>query len=72
MDFGGQPIPEPLLDDLADFRERLDGDKDLKAAFASLLSGAEVNAVRRRADRLRAGRTFPEPGPGRNYPWPPL
>src|SRR5258706_12830069 len=71
-DFGGQAIPEPLIDDLADFRERLDEDEDLKTAFASLLSGAEINAVRRRADRLLASRKFPEPGPGRNYPWPPL
>ncbi len=71
-DFGGQAIPDPLLDDLAEFRKRLDDDKDLKEAFASLLSGAEINAVRRRADRLLAARKFPEPGPGRNYPWPPL
>jgi uncharacterized repeat protein (TIGR03843 family) len=71
-DFGGQAIPEPLVDDLADFRQRLDDDEDLKEAFATLLSAAEVQAVRRRADRLLAARKFPEPGPGRNYPWPPL
>ena len=71
-DFGGQPISEPLLDDLTDFRRRLDDDKGLKAAFASLLSGAEINALRRRADRLLAAGKVPEPGPGRNYPWPPL
>jgi len=71
-DFGGQAIPAALMEDLADFRQRLDDDEDLKEAYASLLSAAEVQAVRRRADRLLAARKFPEPGPGRNYPWPPL
>ena len=71
-DFGGQAIPDRLFEDLADFRQRLDDDDDLQEAFASLLSAAEVQAVRRRADRLLAARKFPEPGPGRNYPWPPL
>jgi len=71
-DFGGEPIPAPLLDDLAAFRRRLDDDGELAEAFGSLLSPAEVAAMRRRADRLLKTRTFPEPGPGRNYPWPPL
>jgi hypothetical protein len=71
-DFGGQPIADELLADLADFRRRLDEDADLKAAFKGLLSAAEVQALRRRADRLLTSRHFPEPGPGRNYPWPPL
>jgi uncharacterized repeat protein (TIGR03843 family) len=71
-DFGGQPIPPELLAELDDFRRRLDDDEDLKEAYSSLLSGAEMQAMRRRADRLLAGRQFPEPGPGRNYPWPPL
>jgi uncharacterized repeat protein (TIGR03843 family) len=71
-DFGGERIPSDLLTDLADFRERLDTDKDLRAAYNSLLSPAEVNALARRADRLLSTRLFPEPGPGRNYPWPPL
>lgn len=71
-DFGGQPISDDLLEDLTDFRHRLDDDADLKQAYASLLSAAEVQAVRRRADRFLSARKFPEPGPGRNYPWPPL
>jgi uncharacterized repeat protein (TIGR03843 family) len=71
-DFGGQPIPDPLLADLRAFRQRLDADADLRDAYAALLNPAEVAALRRRADRLLHTRTFPEPGPGRNYPWPPL
>jgi uncharacterized repeat protein (TIGR03843 family) len=71
-DFGGQPIPTDLLDDLAVFRQRLDEDAELAEAYAQLLSPAEVAALRRRTDRLLKSSAFPEPGPGRNYPWPPL
>jgi len=71
-DFGGQPIPSDLLADLRAFRQRLDDDADLLTAYNSLLAANEVAALRRRADRLLSARKFPEPGPGRNYPWPPL
>ena len=71
-DFGGQPIAPSLLDDLSAFRQRLDDDAELAEAYARLLTPTEVNALRRRADRLLKSRAFPEPGPGRNYPWPPL
>lgn len=71
-DFGGQPIPPDMLAEVRDFRARLDDDPALRAAYHSLLSTAEVNALARRADRLLASGIFPEPGPGRNYPWPPL
>jgi uncharacterized repeat protein (TIGR03843 family) len=71
-DFVGDPIPEDLLDDLADFRQRLDKEKDLKTAINSLLSPLEISALRRRADKLLRARCYPDPGPGRNYPWPPL
>ena len=71
-DYSGQAIPEALVKDVSAFRKRLDSDKELAGALSSLLSNDEVNALRRRADRLVTGRKFPEPGPGRNYPWPPL
>ena len=71
-DFAGQPMAPELLEDLADFRQRLDSDDDLKTAFAGLLARDEVSALRRRATRLLNNPVFPEPGPGRNYPWPPL
>jgi uncharacterized repeat protein (TIGR03843 family) len=71
-DFGGQPIPGGLLDDVRAFRRRLDDDADMLTAYNSLLAPNEVAALRRRADRLLNNRKFPEPGPGRNYPWPPL
>ncbi len=71
-DFTGEPIPAALLAELADFRKRLDEDKALTQALKTLLAEEEVAALRRRADRLLYARRFPEPGPGRNYPWPPL
>jgi len=71
-DFAGEAIPDALLDDVQEFRARLDKEQDLKAAIGSLLEPVEVSALRRRADKLLNTRRYPEPGPGRNYPWPPL
>jgi uncharacterized repeat protein (TIGR03843 family) len=71
-DYSGQPIPEPLLRDVSEFRRRLERGTDLVQALHTLLADDEVAALRRRADRLLASKRFPEPGPGRNYPWPPL
>ena len=71
-DFAGEPIPEDLLADLQQFRDRLGSEQDLKTAISSLLEPLEISGLRRRADKLLAARQFPEPGPGRNYPWPPL
>jgi uncharacterized repeat protein (TIGR03843 family) len=71
-DFAGQSIPSTLLDDVSELRQRLDKDKDLKTAINSLLAPVEVSALRRRADKLIASGCYPDPGPGRNYPWPPL
>ncbi len=71
-DFTGEPIPADLLAEMAAFRKRLDDDKTLKQALKTLLAAEEVTALRRRTDRLLNAPRFPEPGPGRNYPWPPL
>jgi uncharacterized repeat protein (TIGR03843 family) len=71
-DFAGEPIPDELLADVQELRTRLDHDKDLKTAIHSLLAPLEISALRRRADKLLASRRYPELGPGRNYPWPPM
>ena len=42
----------------------------VRDALDALLSRGEVRATRRRLDELVAGGRFPEPGPGRPYPWP--
>ncbi len=69
-DFAGQPIPKALLADLAAFRELLSSDVKLENSYRKLLSKAEFKALRARAERLLAERRFPEPGPGRPFPWP--
>ncbi|MGH2605791.1 MAG: SCO1664 family protein [Anaerolineales bacterium] len=68
-DFIGEPIPDDLLEDLRGFRQRLRGG-DLRREMGSLLSGPEVAALERRADRLLSDPRFPPPGRGRPYPWP--
>jgi len=63
-DFAGEPIPAPLLDDVARLAE------DPPAALRPLLDDGERAAVVRRARAVvRSGR-FPEPGEARPYPWP--
>jgi len=41
-------------------------------ALAELLAQNEIRAVNRRLNRLLEKPVFPEPGPGRHYPWPPV
>lgn len=72
-DFAGQRIPEAILQDL----ERLCGEIDnvkskLRMQLDKLLAEAEVAAFMVRIRRLLQRREFPRPGPGPNYPWPPV
>lgn len=67
-DFVGEPIPPPMREDLERLAEDLAG--PLRAELAPLLSPAEIRALERRLADLLAGGVFPEPGPGRPYPWP--
>lgn len=67
----GEPIPQPLLDDLGGLRRAL-ADDPLHRELASLLSEREIAAMADRLDDLVARRRFPEPGPYRPYPWPPV
>jgi len=72
-DFAGESIPDDLLADVAQLRDRLKSEHDLKTAINSLLSPLEVAALRRRADQVLSARCYPTPTPGeRNFPWPPL
>jgi uncharacterized repeat protein (TIGR03843 family) len=63
-DFAGETIAEPLLADLR--RLALDP----PPALTSLLTGAEVDALVKRAQRVASTAVFPDPGEGRPYPWP--
>ena len=68
-DFVDEPIPAEMYAELEALGPRLESGS-LADALAELLHPAEVRALARRlADLLEDGR-FPEPGPGRPYPWP--
>ena len=71
-DFAGQPIPPGILQDLHDLRKQMGKSSKLIQALGQLLAPEEIEAVRRRLDRLIAKGKFPQPGPDRHYPWPPI
>jgi len=64
-EFAGEPVPGALLDDLA----RLSASG--LEVLCDLLSGREIEAVRRRAQALVEAGRFPVPDPDDyHYPWP--
>lgn len=72
-EFAGQPIPAPLLQDLQQLQQRLeDTGSDDFAALSELLNPREMQALTRRLKKLIRDETYPRPGPGRHYPWPPV
>jgi uncharacterized repeat protein (TIGR03843 family) len=64
-DFGGEPLPAAILDDL----RRLLG-AGVPAALARLLAEDECAALVARTRALVAQRRFPEDDGGHRYPWP--
>ena len=64
-DFGGEPIPSPLL---ADVRRLVDG--DLPAPLVALLTRDERNSLIGRARAVLADGVFPVDHSGMRYPWP--
>jgi len=72
-EFGGTVIPAHLKEHLAALQGRLNTPADsLLAALGALLTGTEIEALQRRLNRLVERATFPQPGAGRHYPWPPV
>lgn len=72
-DFAGQPIPDPLLADVERFYAALeDHDSPFRQSLCELLAANEVQASLNRARHLLRTRRYPTPGPGPNYPWPPV
>lgn len=70
-DFSATAIEADDLTALASLGEQLK-EAALREELSQLLNEAELAAVTRRIDRLVQSATFPEPGPGRHYPWPPV
>jgi len=64
-EFGGEPVPQDLLDDVAGL-----ADEALPDPLAALLDPFERDAVRARARALVRAGCFPIDETGRRYPWP--
>jgi hypothetical protein len=72
-EFAGMPIPPALVADLAGLAHRLDvSQSGIINKLAPLLSRDEFAALTRRVAMLVERQVFPNPGPGRHYPWPPV
>jgi hypothetical protein len=67
-DFVGEPVPPPMLEDLRGLERRFAD--DVAERLTPLLAPGEVDATRERLAALVSLGRFPEPGPGRPYPWP--
>ncbi|MFW5692164.1 MAG: SCO1664 family protein [Chloroflexota bacterium] len=71
--FAEQPIPDTYLDDLETLLIHLDDPQDpYTCELGRLLSPGEISAFKRRIRKLLDTRRYPIPGPGPNYPWPPV
>ena len=72
-EFANTAVPTNLLSDLMQLQKRLHLPADpLFKQLQELLDPSEIRALRRRAGRLSKQGTFPQPGSGRHYPWPPV
>jgi uncharacterized repeat protein (TIGR03843 family) len=71
-DFAGQHIPPDILDDLRALRSQIGKGSSFDCALEKLLDAEEIDALHRRLDSLIARKKFPQPGPDRHYPWPPI
>ncbi len=73
-EFSDQPIPEPLLADLAALAQELAAPTSpLRRDLAPLLSVGELAALAQRLEHLLERGCFPAPLPyQRNFPWPPI
>ena len=72
-DYAGQPIPDDLLTAIACLLDALDNPESLyNQKMRKLLSAQEIKAYQSRLRHVLKQRRYPVPGPGPNYPWPPV
>ena len=72
-EFAGMPVPAAHIQAMERLQEDLkDGRKAAIQQLQELLNEREIEAFRRRLQHLLVEPTFPQPGPGRHYPWPPV
>jgi hypothetical protein len=71
--FAGDPVPEQLVRDVEQLAHQLDNpNSPYRQELCTLLSHSEIESFKRRIHRLLRDRQYPVPGPGPNYPWPPV
>jgi uncharacterized repeat protein (TIGR03843 family) len=72
-DFAGQPVPDDLLADVERLCVTLETtDAPYRIALTELLSAGEIRAFQKRIRHILETCTYPLPGAGPNYPWPPV
>ncbi|MDZ4770660.1 MAG: SCO1664 family protein [Chloroflexota bacterium] len=72
-DYAGQPLADDLMTAVNHLCDTLDQPNSAYAcAMVELLSEQEIASFRRRLTRMTKTRRYPMPGPGPNYPWPPV
>jgi uncharacterized repeat protein (TIGR03843 family) len=64
-EFGGEPLPDPLIEDLTAFCDR-----GLPDGLTDLLDGPECEAILVRTRMLLRAGCFPTDTTGRRFPWP--
>ena len=70
-DFIGDPLEEGTRADVRRLAGEVRGGQ-VRDELANLLAPAELAALAERADTVAATVRFPEPGPDRPFPWPPI
>jgi uncharacterized repeat protein (TIGR03843 family) len=71
-DFAGQPIPEPIVADLAALAEQLAQGGKLRNGLRNLIHGEELQALDERLAYLLANPVFAFPQTRHSVPWPPF
>jgi len=69
-DYGGEAIPQSLVDDLLDFRTDGARLRELYAAVGDCLAKDELAMFLKRIDRLIEEPVYPAPYSRRSHPWP--
>ena len=69
-DYQGEPVPQPLLDDVRHFAGMLQQDTEIHAELSGLLLPHEMARLIERAAEIEERRVFPPPPAYRPYPWP--
>jgi uncharacterized repeat protein (TIGR03843 family) len=69
-DYAGEAIPTQMRRDLRELKTQLENPDGVRQTLGKLLNRREMQRLLVRLDRLLKMDCFPEPGPGRNVPWP--